>query len=78
MLLEDDRLYLANVLGLALRLAYALSGGAPGLLARTRLNIANETLVLKLPRGRGVYTSETVDRRLRALARTLDSDSKLN
>lgn len=77
-LLEDDRLYLANVLGLALRLAYALSGGAPGLLARTRLNIANETLVLKLPRGRGVYTSETVDRRLRTLARALDLDSKLN
>jgi exopolyphosphatase/guanosine-5'-triphosphate,3'-diphosphate pyrophosphatase len=76
-LLDDERLHSANVLGLALRLAYALSGGAPGLLTRTRLNIADDALVLKLPRARAAYAGETVDRRLRALARALELEPRL-
>ena len=76
-LLDDERLHGANVLGLALRLAYALSGGAPGLLARTRLKIAGDALILKLPRARAAYAGETVDRRLRSLARALELEPKL-
>ena len=59
------------------RLAYALSGGAPGLLARTRLKIAGDALILKLPRARAAYAGETVDRRLRSLARALELEPKL-
>lgn len=76
-LLDEERLHSATVLGLALRLAYALSGGAPGLLGRTRLNVASDALVLKLPRAQALYAGETVDRRLRSLARALDLEPKL-
>lgn len=75
-LLDDGLLHSANVLGLALRLGYALSGGAPGLLARTRLNIADDALILKVPRAQAAYGGETVDRRLRSLARALDLEPK--
>ncbi|MEK7706899.1 MAG: Ppx/GppA family phosphatase [Verrucomicrobiota bacterium] len=75
-LLDAGRLYLANVLGLALQLAQALSGGAPGLLGRTSLKIAKGRLVLKLPRVRAPYMGETVERRLKTLARTLDLEPK--
>lgn len=76
-LLDDKRLHSANILGLALRLAYALSGGVPGLLRRTRLKIADDALLLKLPRAQATYVGETVDRRLRSLARALDLEPKL-
>lgn len=75
-LLDEDRLQWANVLGLALRLAYALSGGAPGLLGRTRLKIASDALLLELPRAQALYDGETVDRRFRSLARALELEPK--
>ncbi|MSO85749.1 MAG: hypothetical protein EXR02_04995 [Rhodospirillales bacterium] len=76
-LLDDERLHSANALGLALRLGYAFSGGAPGLLARTHLKIADDALILKVPRAQVAFGGETVDRRLRALARALDLEPKL-
>ena len=76
-LLDAGRLYSANVLGLALYLAQALSGGAPGLLRRTNLRIAQGKLILKLPRVRAPYMGETVERRLKVLARALDLEPKL-
>ncbi len=76
-LLDAGRLYSANVLGLVLYLAQALSGGAPGILGRTSLKIAHGKLTLKLPRARAPYMGETVERRLRALARVLDLEPKL-
>ncbi len=76
-LLDAGRLYSANVLGLALQLAQALSGGAPGLLGRTSLKVTNGKLILNLPRVRAPYMGETVERRLKALARALDLEPKL-
>ena len=60
-----------------LLLAHALSGGVPGLLGRTRLKIAESKLILELPRVRAPYMDETVERRLKALARALELKPKL-
>ena len=70
-LLSEDRVKRAQVTGLALRLAHMLSGGAPGLLPRTRLRRTKTTLVLKLPEEREVFEGDAVERRFRALARSL-------
>jgi exopolyphosphatase/guanosine-5'-triphosphate,3'-diphosphate pyrophosphatase len=71
-LLDTHRLHRANILGLAFYLAQALSGGTPGVLKRTALNVRNGSLILKLPRTRAPFWGETVERRLKVLGRTLD------
>ncbi len=76
-LLDAGRLYSSNVLGLALYLAQALSGGMPGILGRTTLKVANGRLTLRLPRTRAPFLGETVERRLKVLARSLDLEPKL-
>jgi exopolyphosphatase/guanosine-5'-triphosphate,3'-diphosphate pyrophosphatase len=43
----------AEILGLALRLAYRISGGNPALLGQSRLKVANRTLSIKLPANGG-------------------------
>jgi exopolyphosphatase / guanosine-5'-triphosphate,3'-diphosphate pyrophosphatase len=62
---QTDR---ALALGLALRLAHTLSGGAPRLLAPALLTCNDEELLLTLPDGVGVLSGEVVERRMRALA----------
>ncbi len=57
----------AETLGMALRLAFSLSAGTPALLARTRLAIAGERLVLRLE-GDGAYAGDGVTRRMETLA----------
>lgn len=76
-LLDAGRLYSSNVLGLALYLAQSLSGGTPGILGRTTLKAGNGRLVLKLVRAHAPVLGETVERRLKALARALDLKPKL-
>lgn len=71
-LLDEARLARARAIGLALRLAQTLSGGAPGLLEQTRLTIAGDRLILVLPADGSVLASEAVDRRFERLARALD------
>ena len=61
----------ALVLGLALRLAYSLSGATPRLLAQTQLRLAGERLTLVLPRNGSIMYGEAVGRRLEALGRAL-------
>ncbi len=76
-LLDVGRLYSSNVLGLALYLAQALSGGTPGVLKRTTLKATNGKLILKLPRTSALFLGETVERRLKVLARSLDLEPRL-
>ncbi|WP_245870267.1 Ppx/GppA phosphatase family protein [Teichococcus rhizosphaerae] len=71
MLLDAGTLRRAEVLGAALRLAYTLSGGTPGLLAGTALVREKETLTLRLVEGGGVFAGDSVQRRVEALAATL-------
>jgi exopolyphosphatase/guanosine-5'-triphosphate,3'-diphosphate pyrophosphatase len=65
----------AEILGMALRLAYTLSAGTPDLLAGTRLRIEGRRLVLSLAEDTGVFAGEAVVRRLTRLAQALDLEA---
>jgi exopolyphosphatase / guanosine-5'-triphosphate,3'-diphosphate pyrophosphatase len=66
-----------RILGLALRLAYTLSGGAIPLLRETRLVRDGRSLVLQVSPG-GLFGGETVQRRLDALGRALGLSAVLH
>lgn len=70
-LLDDDTLTHVKAIGLALRLAHTLSGSAPGLLGRTRLEVKGPDLILKHAEDGEIFVSETVERRLRTLGKAL-------
>ena len=61
----------AEVLGIALRLAYTLSAGTPDLLAGTALAPRGGQLVLRLQEDSGVFAGESVLRRLDRLAQAV-------
>jgi len=71
MLLDMGTLRRAEILGMALRLAYTLSGGTAELLAGTSLLREPGRLLLRLTRGSGVFGGEAVTRRLDRLAQSL-------
>ena len=71
MLLDVSSAARAEVLGVALRLAYTLSAGTPDLLAGTSLSLRGAQLVLRLQEDSGVFAGESVMRRLDRLAQTL-------
>jgi exopolyphosphatase/guanosine-5'-triphosphate,3'-diphosphate pyrophosphatase len=64
MLLAMSSLRSAAILGMALRLAYTLCGGTVELLAGTSLVREPDRLILRLPRGTGVFAGDAVMRRL--------------
>jgi exopolyphosphatase/guanosine-5'-triphosphate,3'-diphosphate pyrophosphatase len=61
----------AEVLGIALRLAYTLSAGTPDLLGGTSLRVQGTQLVLHLEENSGVFAGESVMRRLDRLAQAV-------
>ena len=71
LLLDTETASQAEVLGIALRLAYTLSAGTKDLLAGTRLRIEGPRLVLHLRENSGVFAGESVLRRLERLAQAL-------
>jgi exopolyphosphatase / guanosine-5'-triphosphate,3'-diphosphate pyrophosphatase len=75
-LLEDREAAEARSLGLALRLAYTLCGGALDLLSDVRLSRGGNTLTLELPAGGSLFQGEAVERRLAALGRALGLDTQ--
>lgn len=70
-LLDERRLPRARFLGLGLRLAHTLCGGAPGLLPQTRLELNGKALTLEVPTNGAIFLSEAVERRFTRLARAL-------
>ena len=70
-LLEAAENRRAEILGAALRLAYTLSAGTRPLLALTSLRREGGRLVLSLAQGDGVFSGESVLRRLERLAQLL-------
>jgi exopolyphosphatase/guanosine-5'-triphosphate,3'-diphosphate pyrophosphatase len=76
-LLDEDALAAARVTGMALRLAFTLSGGVPGLLARSRVGLEGNALVLALGSEAGKRYGESVQRRLDALGRALGKRTEL-
>jgi exopolyphosphatase/guanosine-5'-triphosphate,3'-diphosphate pyrophosphatase len=71
LLLDEATVARAEVLGVALRLAYTLSAGTRDLLAGTRLRILGGQLTLLLRESSGVFAGEAVIRRLTRLAQSL-------
>jgi exopolyphosphatase/guanosine-5'-triphosphate,3'-diphosphate pyrophosphatase len=70
-LLDETALGEAYLTGLALRVAYRLSGGASSVLDATKLRTTQKDLVLELPRKMAAMVGDVVGRRLDALARAL-------
>jgi exopolyphosphatase/guanosine-5'-triphosphate,3'-diphosphate pyrophosphatase len=67
-LLEDGRLHRVRTVGLAMRLSYALSAGAPKVLPRTLLEVSGARLVLTVPDNNPMFKSGSFERRLERLA----------
>lgn len=70
-LLSDKNEGRARVLGLALRLAFSLSGGTGAMLARARLDWSGAKLTLLLPADGSLPPGEAIERRLKALGDAL-------
>jgi exopolyphosphatase/guanosine-5'-triphosphate,3'-diphosphate pyrophosphatase len=70
-LLDEAAAIEARCLGLALRLAYTLCGGALDLLDAVPLDREDDTLILELPPTGSLFVGEAVQRRLDALGRAL-------
>lgn len=75
-LLDEDSVRRARVVGLALRLAHTLSGGAPNLLRQTRLVAEPPYLVLEVPAANPAFALDP-DRAFDRLARTMGCEALL-
>jgi exopolyphosphatase / guanosine-5'-triphosphate,3'-diphosphate pyrophosphatase len=75
LLLDPTAAQRAELLGIALRLAYTLSAGTPDLLAGTALSVTGGRLVLRLHEDSGVFAGESVIRRLERLAQALNLEA---
>lgn len=72
-IIDQDGAAVARQVGLALRLGHTLSGGVPGLLDRSRLQLTGENLILDAT-GSAELIGDVVERRLETLARAFDRD----
>jgi exopolyphosphatase/guanosine-5'-triphosphate,3'-diphosphate pyrophosphatase len=70
-LLDEHAMNEARTLGLALRLAYTLCGGTVALLSEVSLDRDGDNLVLEIPPTGSLFSGETIQRRLDAVARSL-------
>jgi exopolyphosphatase/guanosine-5'-triphosphate,3'-diphosphate pyrophosphatase len=76
-LLLESEAAAAETLGRALRLAYTLSGSAPGLLGHTALQVDGGRLLLRIGGRSELFAGEAVERRLGALARGMGLQARL-
>jgi len=67
-MLSAKRIHRVQTIGLALRLAYSLSAGVPGILPDTRLELDQETLDLRIPDKTPVFRAGPYPKRLSRLA----------
>lgn len=73
-LVDESAWRKALLTGLALRLAYSLSGATAELLRHSGLRRTGDRLILRLPAGGRVMFGEAVQRRLEALGRALECE----
>ena len=73
---DEDELY-AKILGLTLRLAFALSASASGELPNYRVRLTPNRVVLEVPRRREAIAADPVQKRLNALASALDRKAEI-
>ncbi len=70
-LLDEEELSAARAIGLAMRLGYTISGGAPTLLTGVGLSFGDSAVTLSFPQNGAGRFGETVQRRLDALGRAM-------
>ena len=68
-LLDESRRDEARGLGVALRLAYTVSGGVAGVIGQSRLKRSGHTLTLVVPANRPLFSGDVIERRLQSAAR---------
>jgi exopolyphosphatase/guanosine-5'-triphosphate,3'-diphosphate pyrophosphatase len=73
---EEDELY-AKILGLTLRLAFALSASAAGELPNYRLRLTPNRVILEVPQRREAIAADPVQKRLNALASVLGRKAEI-
>ena len=76
-LLDESRIQRIQTVGLAMRLAYALSAGAQGVLPKTSLKIQAGDLLLTVPAAEPLFKSGAYLRRLKRLAEHLGLESRV-
>lgn len=76
-LLPPAHLQMAAAVGIALRLGYLLSGGAPGVLGHVTLAVDGDLLTLSLPTDGSVVLGDAVYRRLEALGKVLEVTTRI-
>ena len=76
-ILDDEDIAGAQRLGLALRLAMSLSGGAPDVVGRTLLMVGKNRLTLRFEHDVEAAIGDVVRRRLKALAAHMGLESRL-
>lgn len=76
-LLSDEDLSAARVIGLALRLAFAIGAGSTERVRETELALTLKRLTLRVPEGGVGFRGEVVGRRLNALARAVGRTSEI-
>src|SRR5215469_3748651 len=76
-LLDEETRETARAIGLALRLAYTLTGGVPGLLRGSSLRVTDAKLTLNVMSDHALLLGEAVQRRLDALGRCLGRPAEI-
>jgi exopolyphosphatase/guanosine-5'-triphosphate,3'-diphosphate pyrophosphatase len=76
-LLDEETRETARAIGLALRLAYTLTGGVPGLLRGSSLRLTDAKLTLNVMSDHALLLGEAVQRRLDALGRCLGRPAEI-
>ncbi len=76
-LLDEESRETARAIGLALRLAYTLTGGVPGLLRGSSLRLTDAKLTLNVMSDHALLLGEAVQRRLDALGRCLGRPAEI-
>lgn len=71
-LIDPERMDKARSIGLAIRLAYTLTGGISAALGRIGLSRTGETLTLFMPEDVAFLAGETVERRFSSLAKAMN------
>ncbi len=77
-LLDENDQHFAAILGLALRLAHTLSGGVPGILPKSHLELTGRKLTLHLGEAGQVLLGEAVEKLFYELAETLGIEGAIN
>jgi exopolyphosphatase/guanosine-5'-triphosphate,3'-diphosphate pyrophosphatase len=76
-LLENHFVEKAQVVGLALRLAYQISGAVAGLLPHSTLKLKKKSLVLAFDKSQGRLAGEIVEKRFQSLADALGLEPRI-